>query len=91
LTARTLTAGPHISQGESFYPGLVVEEQAEAYRDGSLIAWGDEEDEGGGLGTTSAGGRMGDEGWMREIETQAWIEAPVAFRICVADREAIKS
>jgi len=46
LTARTLTAGPHISQGESFYPGL-VEEQAEAYRDGSLIAWGVEEDNGG--------------------------------------------
>ena len=32
-----LTAGPHTSQGESFYPGL-VEEQAEAHRDGSLIA-----------------------------------------------------
>ena len=47
LTARTLTAGPHISQGESFYPGL-VEEQAEAFRDGSLIAWGDEVDDGGG-------------------------------------------
>jgi hypothetical protein len=47
LTARTLTAGPHTSQGESFYPGL-VEEQAEAYRDGSLIAWGVEEDDGGG-------------------------------------------
>jgi hypothetical protein len=47
LTARTLTAGSHISQGESFYPGL-VEEQAEAFRDGSLIAWGDEFDNGGG-------------------------------------------
>ena len=46
LTARTLTAGPHICQGESFYPGL-VEEQAEAFRDGSLIAWGDEVDNGG--------------------------------------------
>jgi hypothetical protein len=47
LTARTLTAGTHISQGESSYPG-VVEEQSEAFRDGSLIAWGDAEDDGGG-------------------------------------------
>ncbi len=47
-TARTLTAGPHTSQGETFNPPGLVEEQAEAYRDGSLIAWGDEEDEGGG-------------------------------------------
>ena len=47
LTARTLTAGPHSSQGESCYPGL-VEEQAEAFRDGSLSAWGDEVDDGGG-------------------------------------------
>ena len=47
LTARTLTNGPHISQGESFYPG-VMEEQSEAFRDGSLIAWGVEVDEGGG-------------------------------------------
>jgi hypothetical protein len=47
LSARTLTAGPHISQGESFYPAL-VEEQAEAFRDGSLIAGGVEEDDGGG-------------------------------------------
>jgi hypothetical protein len=47
LTARTLTAGTHIGQGESSYPG-VVEEQSEAFRDGSLIAWGDAEDDGGG-------------------------------------------
>ena len=56
LTARTHTAGPHIiSQGESFYPGL-VEKQAEAFRDGSLIAWGDEIDNGEGWGTVGAGG-----------------------------------
>ena len=42
LTAQTLTAGPHSGQGESFYPG-VIEDQAEAFRDGALLAW-----EGGG-------------------------------------------
>ena len=45
LAAQTPT-GPHATQGESFYPGL-IEEQAEAFRDGSRIAWGDEEDDGG--------------------------------------------
>ena len=47
LTARTLNPGPHTSHGESFYPGVVVE-QAEAFRDGSLIAWGDDEEDNGG-------------------------------------------
>ena len=47
LTARTLASGHHISQGESAYPGL-VEEQAEAYRDGTQIAWGDAADDEGG-------------------------------------------
>ena len=43
LTARTLNPGSFASgQGESSFPGL-VEEQSEAYRDGSLIAWGEEE------------------------------------------------
>ena len=45
LAAQTPT-GPQATQGESFYPGL-IEEQAEAFRDGSRIAWGDEEDDGG--------------------------------------------
>ena len=53
LTARTLDAGSS-SQGESFFPGL-VEEQSEAYRDGSLIACGEEEDS-LGCGTMSAWG-----------------------------------
>ena len=48
LTARTLNPGHHISHGESFYPGVIMEEQAEAFRDGSLIAWGNEEDDDGG-------------------------------------------
>ena len=42
LNARTLDTGSS-SQRESFFPGL-VEEQSEAYRDGSLIACGEEED-----------------------------------------------
>ena len=42
LTTRTLDTGSS-GQGESFFPGL-VEEQSEAYRDGSLIACGEEED-----------------------------------------------
>jgi len=47
LTARTLNPGPQTSHDESFYPGVVVE-QAEAFRDGSLIAWGDDEGDNGG-------------------------------------------
>ena len=43
LTAQTLIAGPHTGQGESFYPG-VIEDQAEAFRDGVLLAWGEESD-----------------------------------------------
>jgi hypothetical protein len=44
LTARTLNSGSFAGgQGESSFPGL-VEEQSEAYRDGSLIAWGEEEE-----------------------------------------------
>jgi hypothetical protein len=55
LTARTLNSGSFAGgQGESSFPGL-VEEQSEAYRDGSLIAWGEEE-EYWGSGTTSAWG-----------------------------------
>ena len=53
LTARTLDTGSS-SQGECFFPGL-VEEQPEAYRDGSLIACGEEEDS-WGCGTMSAWG-----------------------------------
>ena len=53
LTARTLDTGSS-SQGESFFPGL-VEEQSEAYRDGSLIACGEEEDS-WGCGTMGASG-----------------------------------
>ena len=55
LTARTLNSGSFAGgQGESSFPGL-VEEQSEAYRDGSLIAWGEEEEYWGG-GTMSAWG-----------------------------------
>ena len=55
LTARTLNPGSFAGgQGESSFPGL-VEEQSEAYRDGSLIAWGEEEDT-WGCGTMSAWG-----------------------------------
>ena len=55
LTARTLNPGSFAGgQGESCFPGL-VEEQSEAYRDGSLIAWGEEE-EYWGSGTMSAWG-----------------------------------
>ena len=44
MTARTLNPGSFAGgQGESSFPGL-VEEQSEAYRDGSLIAWGEEEE-----------------------------------------------
>ena len=53
LTARTLDTGSS-SQGECFFPGL-VEEQSEAYRDGSLIACGEDEDS-WGCGTMSAWG-----------------------------------
>ena len=53
LTARTLDTGSS-SQGECFFPGL-VEEQSEAYRDGSLIACGEEEDS-WGCGTMGACG-----------------------------------
>jgi len=43
LTARTLKPGSFASgQGKSSFPGL-VKEQSEAYRDGTLIAWGEEE------------------------------------------------
>ena len=38
LTAQTLIVRPHSGQGESFYPG-VIEDQAEAFRDGTLLAW----------------------------------------------------
>ncbi len=53
LTAWTLDTG-FSSQGESFFPGM-VEEQSEAYRDGSLIACGEEEDS-WGCGTMGAWG-----------------------------------
>jgi hypothetical protein len=53
LIARTLDTGSS-NQGESFFPGL-VEEQSEAYRDGSLIACGEEEDS-WGCGTMDAWG-----------------------------------
>ena len=55
LTARALNPGSFAGgQGESSFPGL-VEEQSEAYRDGSLIAWGEEEEFWGGS-TMSAWG-----------------------------------
>ena len=38
LTVRTLNPGSYSAQGESSFPSL-VEEQSEAYRDGSPIAW----------------------------------------------------
>ena len=47
LTARTLDAGSASAQGESSFPGL-VEAQSEAFRDGALIAWGDDMVGGGG-------------------------------------------
>jgi hypothetical protein len=47
MTVRTLNPGPHTSQGESVFPGVVDDQQSEAFRDGSLIAWGDAEEDGG--------------------------------------------
>ena len=71
--ARTLDTGSS-SQGESFFPGL-VEEQSEAYRVGSLIACGEEEDSWGcgtmsawGGGTTSA---WGEDGAQDQIPSRA--------------------